>query len=954
MRFRFILKLFLFTFFSFLFCFLFFSGIKACGETCYSVVNYCLPDPYQNEITCDSTQNCGLDDYWEIECGPGETALYFSFSCVYDSSCACTPNWSCTEWSPATSLAACGSLFTQTRTCTDLNNCGTTSGKPSESQNAYGTYCYSGSCIDRHCCLPSWSCTEWSPAISPSSIDCGTLSTQYRTCTDLSNCGTGAGKPPEAQPVYGTRCPAGSSCVSGVCQTLRQCDSGPCCDNDGKFRSSSYICNNNYRTEYGCPQSTTCDGYYGKKTYYQKCSGNSSQCNGLVGDNGWEKIKDCQSWESCTASGQNAGCNCNPTCLSNPVLVYPGNNTENIKLPITFKWNPVQGAASYRYTITPAGGNPIQGVIVNTQYTPLPCILKSNVNYTWQISPCCDLAGTNCKNVGTSWSFKTSLSPELINPLNNASSISIPQKLDWCDVSLARSYFLKFYWNTELLYPYPLERQGGALPSETIFGPEHISKNNSYSWEIATCLDDKGKRCGFECQSDKDGQECGEFSQQWKFTTGLITLPPPEIISPKSTEGMPAVNFNTILEWKPVGAQGANSYRYEIAGTEINNFSPGNVTSMPFKSFWVKDNRLLLNFDQVYNLKVRPCWDAEGEKCEATAGELTFKTTGAPPVLRYPANESTGIVIPVKFDWDNMPGAASYKYQISFSENFGAIWSEGKVLNSEAIVDFPVFRTGTQYWWRVKTCADNDAKNCGGSSAQNFTAFELAAPLNPSPSDGGKAPTWQPLTWGKVEGAKFYQYKFDFLSVSMEEKKEICPSLAGKEVVHLTTTTAESLPIYPSLECLGEYRWQARACLDANCEDAGGWSPSWRFSLIQVAPPISGGLIPCGRSYDEPSTPYNERESCQVKHAFLFIKNIIDFILWRLGLIALVLLAAFTGFVFYFSMGNAATMARVKSILKSAGTGYLIIFISWTLINFILMALGFQVEIFGKWWQPPF
>ena len=41
------------------------------------------------------------------------------------------PNWQCSDWSPVT----CPSSGTQSRTCTDLNNCGVTTGKPAESQS---------------------------------------------------------------------------------------------------------------------------------------------------------------------------------------------------------------------------------------------------------------------------------------------------------------------------------------------------------------------------------------------------------------------------------------------------------------------------------------------------------------------------------------------------------------------------------------------------------------------------------------------------------------------------------------------------------------------------------------------------------------------------------------------------------------------------------------------------
>jgi len=59
----------------------------------------------------------------------------------------CTPSWQCTDWQPLPETTACGQTLTQTRTCTDSNNCGTDEGKPSESQEAkrysmFGSKCH--------------------------------------------------------------------------------------------------------------------------------------------------------------------------------------------------------------------------------------------------------------------------------------------------------------------------------------------------------------------------------------------------------------------------------------------------------------------------------------------------------------------------------------------------------------------------------------------------------------------------------------------------------------------------------------------------------------------------------------------------------------------------------------------------------------------------------------------
>ena len=58
-------------------------------------------------------------------CESGETCSNCPADC---GACPCTPNWQCTAWSSCVNSQ-------QTRTCTDANNCGTTSGKPATTQS---------------------------------------------------------------------------------------------------------------------------------------------------------------------------------------------------------------------------------------------------------------------------------------------------------------------------------------------------------------------------------------------------------------------------------------------------------------------------------------------------------------------------------------------------------------------------------------------------------------------------------------------------------------------------------------------------------------------------------------------------------------------------------------------------------------------------------------------------
>lgn len=200
------------------------------------------------------------------------------------------------------------------------------------------------------------------------------------------------------------------------------------------------------------------------------------------------------------------------------------------------------------------------------------------------------------------------------------------------------------------------------------------------------------------------------------------------------------------------------------------------------------------------------------------------------------------------------------------------------------------------------------------------------------------------LKWSELYGSKSYWY-------------EVQSVIDGK-----TYSLTSFIPIDPINGVGQNYQWRVRACIDDvnnKVDDpkiCGEWS-AWRY-FKTIEPPVESkaGLIPCGRAVDDPNTPYNERESCQLKHFFLLFKIILDFLLWRLLPILLVLELLITGVIFYFSMNmrDLNTIASVKSIWKWTGIGLGVIFLAWIIINVFLSLLGYQISIFGKWWQIHF
>ncbi len=103
------------------------------GECSLTKPKYC----YSGELK----EACGV-------CGCPSDKVCQDNKCV-TSTTSCTPNWNCTSYSSCNAVysdtCSTSAAGTQTRTCADLNNCGTTSSKPATSQSCTITRSTTGS-----------------------------------------------------------------------------------------------------------------------------------------------------------------------------------------------------------------------------------------------------------------------------------------------------------------------------------------------------------------------------------------------------------------------------------------------------------------------------------------------------------------------------------------------------------------------------------------------------------------------------------------------------------------------------------------------------------------------------------------------------------------------------------------------------------------------------------------
>lgn len=114
-----------------------------------------------------------------------------------------------------------------------------------------------------------------------------------------------------------------------------------------------------------------------------------------------------------------------------------------------------------------------------------------------------------------------------------------------------------------------------------------------------------------------------------------------------------------------------------------------------------------------------------------------------------------------------------------------------------------------------------------------------------------------------------------------------------------------------------------------------------------------GGLVPCGRACDDPTTLVNEAADCGFCHFFALFNNIVNWVV-KIILPAIALLfIVFGGFTIATSRGNPAQSQKGKDILIWTFAGYAVMFVGWMVLNSFLSGIG-VVEWTGLthgWWQ---
>lgn len=113
-------------------------------------------------------------------------------------------------------------------------------------------------------------------------------------------------------------------------------------------------------------------------------------------------------------------------------------------------------------------------------------------------------------------------------------------------------------------------------------------------------------------------------------------------------------------------------------------------------------------------------------------------------------------------------------------------------------------------------------------------------------------------------------------------------------------------------------------------------------------PVTTGGLVPCGREWDDPNTSWDDTDSCEFCHGIMLLNQGMNFLMKIAGVVA-VLALIITGFLFITSAGNPERKNNAKTTFKWVIVGFLILFLSWLLVDFFLSAWGYLDPLGGEW-----
>ncbi len=371
------------------------------------------------------------------------------------------------------------------------------------------------------------------------------------------------------------------------------------------------------------------------------------------------------------------------TFLAPPVLSSPESDTMGTNLSLTLCWEEVEGAISYtlEYSTSPdfsAGVTTISALVETCREINVTDYLAT---YYWRVMAHSQETESDWSEV---WNFTTKLpAPSLRLPENGATELYINLDFLWDKVPTGIDYVIQLSKNPEF--------NPVAFDGETLTDSTHrfllLGYNTKYYWRVRA-VNEHGT---------------SDWSEAWSFETAIRE---PELVDPPS--GTFDAELSIKLFWEDYN--GADSYHLQFGTDDSFSDNIVEITDLDINELQI-DN---LDFYTTYYWRVRVNIDDRHSYWSET---WNIRTLMGPTFLSKPDNNSTGLNLAVRLEWDATKGAELYHVQVSKSNVFDNLLFEDDKLQ---LLRYNIsgLETKTTYYWRAK--AYNDETGNDWSDTWNF------------------------------------------------------------------------------------------------------------------------------------------------------------------------------------------------------------------------------------------
>jgi len=508
--------------------------------------------------------------------------------------------------------------------------------------------------------------------------------------------------------------------------------------------------------------------------------------------------------------------------------------------------------------------------------------------------------------------------------------------------------------------PYDANEVETWYPAQSRQDLAYFSRHRTYSWKLKSCWDDLAQKC-FD-----------DNSQTWKITTRDEEIAPPEATAPKDDpDGKEPVGFPITISWTiPAGA---NSFNYTISGPGLDlqnqpttwNTVPNNEFGDAQKKLFALDNPdIRLNAD--YKWQVQSCAqfdpkNADADNCRATGWSkwFSFRTTGRPPDKKTMLpNIGSATMFPQNFAWGKVPGAKSYNIEL---------WEGAKKIAAKIVkvdsqnqnqpgaqfdypdIQPPVGVNSRAYTWKVQTCADDAGKKCGDWVSQYFNLKRPDSPvLQNKPAANYGSLSDVSLDWTGPTKHYWITVEYNPPQPQTQSGCSLKNPIVSKNIEGDSCSVQnDCLPSDIKTSCAGSYKWTVQPCANPDCSDKGNDNAKSSVFAISAGTTKGNSLAVCGQQYNAPGNSWDETEKCEIRHIFLLAKVLINYLLFRVSILLLPIMALVTGLIFYFGKEGPNTIPAIKKMWKWIGIGYAILFMAWLLTSWLMAAAGYK----NDWWK---